>query len=87
MRRRRRSTQSANPERDTLEMAAAGATVVLGPDHSATRAFANAAQTMAKVDMWRARLAMKTLRLDQRETIPEAASGRRHPPHSPPRNL
>ncbi len=56
-------------------MAAAGATVVLGPDHSATRAFANAAQTMAKVDLWRARLGMKTLRLDQRQAIAAAAEG------------
>ncbi len=28
---------------------------------------------MAKVDLWRARLTMKTLRLDQRQAIAEAA--------------
>ena len=56
-------------------MAAAGATVVLGPDHSATRAFARAAATMDRVDLWHARLAMKTLRLDQRRAIAAAAEG------------
>ncbi len=28
---------------------------------------------MAKVDLWRARLALRTLRLDQRQAIAEAA--------------
>ena len=42
---------------------------MLGPDHSATRALAKAAVTMAVVDLWRARLAIKTLRRDQREAI------------------
>ena len=46
---------------------------MLGPDHSATRAFARAAATMGKAELWRARLAMKTLRLDQRQAIAEAA--------------
>ena len=64
-----------HPERDTLELAAAGAATVLGPDHSATRAFAKAAATMGKADLWRARLAMKTLRRDQREAIAAAAEG------------
>ena len=64
-----------HPERDTLELAAAGAAVVLGARHSATRAFARAAATMGKADLWRARLAMKTLRLDQRQAIAEAAEG------------
>ncbi len=58
-----------HPERETLELAAAGAAKVLGHDHSATRAFAQAAATMAKVDLWHARLALKTLRRDQREAI------------------
>ncbi len=31
--------------------------------------------TTTRVDLWRARLAMKTLRLDQREAIAEAAEG------------
>ena len=62
-----------HPERETLELAAAGAAKVLGDRHSATRAFARAAATMAKADLWRARLAMKTLRRDQREAIAEAA--------------
>ncbi len=50
----------------------AGAARALGPDHSATRAFAQAAITMGKVDLWRARLAVKTLRLEQREAIAAA---------------
>ncbi len=61
-----------NPDQDTLELAAAGAARVLGPDHSATRAFAQAAVTMAPVDLWHARLALRTLRRDQREAIAEA---------------
>ncbi len=61
------------PERETLELAAAGAAKVLGARHSATRAFARAAATMDKVDLWRARLAMKTLRRDQRRAIAQAA--------------
>ncbi len=57
----------------TAAAPATGAATVLGPDHSATRAFAKAAATMDRVDLWRARLAMKTLRRDQREAIAEAA--------------
>ena len=55
-----------NPERETLELAAAGAAQVLGPDHGVTKALAKAAVTMAKADLWRARLTVKTLRRDQR---------------------
>ncbi len=62
-----------HPERETLELATAGAAQVLGPHHSVTKALAKAAITMATVDLWRARLAMKTLRRDQREAI--AAAG------------
>ena len=62
-----------HPERETLRLATAGAATVLGDRHSATRAFARAAATMGKADLWRARLAMKTLRRDQREAIAEAA--------------
>ncbi len=62
-----------SPDRDTLLLAAAGAAKVLGARHSATQAFAQAAATMAKVDLWRARLALRTLRLDQRQAIAEAA--------------
>ena len=58
--------------RGTSSLAAAGAARVLGPDHSGTRAFAKAAQTMDKVALWHTRLAMKTLRLDQREAIAAA---------------
>ena len=61
-----------HPERETLLLAAAGAAKVLGVDHSATKALAKASITMAKVDLWRARLAVKTLRLEQREAIAEA---------------
>ena len=58
-----------HPERETLELATAGAARVLGPDHGVTKALARASLTMAKVDLWRARLAIKTLRLEQREAI------------------
>ncbi len=62
-----------DPERETLELAAAGAAQVLGPDHGVTKALAKAAITMAKADLWWARLAVKTLRRDQREAIAEAS--------------
>ncbi len=61
-----RTTARRHPERATLELAAAGAAQVLGPDHGVTKALAKASITMAKVDLWHARLAVKTLRLDQR---------------------
>jgi hypothetical protein len=57
----------------TLELASAGAAQVLGEDHRATQALAKAATTMDKTDLWRARLAIKTLRIDQCEAIAEAA--------------
>ncbi len=38
-------------------LAAAGAAQVLGVEHSVTKALARAAITMAKVDLWHARLA------------------------------
>ncbi len=62
-----------NPDQDTLELAAAGATWTLWPDHSATKALTRAAITMTKVDLWYARLALRTLRLDQRQAIAAAA--------------
>ena len=40
---------------------------MLGIDHGVTKA----AITMAKVDLWHGRLAIKTLRRDQREAIAE----------------
>ena len=46
---------------------------MLGVDHSATKALARASITMAKADLWQARLAVKTLRRDQREAIAKAA--------------
>ncbi len=46
---------------------------MLGPDHGVTKALARASMTMAKVDLWHARLAVKTLRKDQREAIAAAA--------------
>ncbi len=64
-----------HPERETLELAAAGAAKVLGPDHGVTKALAKASITKARADLWRARLAVKTLRRDQREAIAEAAEG------------
>ena len=62
----------ARPDRETLLLAAAGAAQVLGVEHSVTRALAKASMTMAKADLWQARLAVKTLRRDQREAIAEA---------------
>ncbi len=70
---RAREFEREHPERETLLLAAAGAAKVLGVDHSATRAFAKAAATMDKVDLWHARLALRTLRLDQRQAIAAAA--------------
>ena len=72
---REREQARQHPERETLWLATAGAAKVLGARHSATRAFAKAAATMAKVDLWHARLALKTLRLDQRQAIAEAVEG------------
>ncbi len=46
---------------------------MLGHDHGVTKALAKASITMAKADLWHARLAVKTLRRDQREAIAEAA--------------
>ena len=64
-----------HPERETLELAPAGAAKVLGPDHDVTKALARAAITMDKVDLWHARLAVKTLRRDQREAIAGVGEG------------
>ncbi len=68
-----RTTARRHPERETLELAAAGADKVLGHDHGVTKALAKASLTRAKVDLWHARLALKTLRKDQREAIAAAA--------------
>ncbi len=51
---RQRDHDRRHPERETLELAAAGAAQVLGPDHGVTKALAKAAVTMAKVDLWKA---------------------------------
>ncbi len=67
-----------HPDRETLELAAAGAAQVLGPDHGVTKALARASITMAKVDLWQARLAVKTLHRDQREAIAEVGGRVRH---------
>ncbi len=63
-----------HPERETLELATAGAAKVLGPDHGVTKALAKASITMAKADLWRARLAVKTLRKDQRAALAEVGA-------------
>ena len=52
---REREHARLHPERETLELATAGAAKVLGPDHGATKALARASITMGKVDLWRAR--------------------------------
>ncbi len=62
-----------HPERETLELATAGAAKVLGPDHGVTQALAKASITMAKVDLWHAQLALKTPRKDQRRANAAAA--------------
>ena len=49
-----------------MELATAGAVKVLGADHGVTKALAKASITMDRADLWRARLAVKTLRRDQR---------------------
>ena len=72
---RRRDHDRRHPERDTLLLAAAGAAQVLGANHSVTKALAKASITMDKVDLWHARLAVKTLRKDQREAIAAAGEG------------
>ena len=64
-----------HPERETLLLAAAVTAKVLGPDHGVTKALARAAITMDKVDLWHARLAVKTLRRDQCEAIAVAGEG------------
>ncbi len=69
---RERDEARRHPERETLELAAAGAVQVLGVDHGVTKALAKASITMAPADLWQARLAVKTLRRDQREAIAEA---------------
>jgi len=70
---REREQDRRHPQRETLELAAAVAARTLGPDHNVTKALARAAQTMGKVDLWKARLAIRTLRWDEREAIAEAA--------------
>ncbi len=70
---REREEARRHPERETLELAAAGAAQVQGPDHGVTKALAKASITMAPADLWRARLAIKTLRHELREAIAEVA--------------
>ncbi len=66
---RRHAHDRWHPERETLLLATVGAAQVLGPDHGVTKALAKAAITMAKADLWWARLAVKTLSRDQRAAI------------------
>jgi hypothetical protein len=69
---RAETQQNLHPEPETLILVAGGAAKVLGPNHTATRAFAKAARSMDRVDLWRARLAAKRLRKYQREAIAAA---------------
>ncbi len=59
-------------DRETVMLAPAAAEV-LGVQHRVTWVLAQAALTMTQVDLWHARLALKTLRRDQREAITAAA--------------
>ncbi len=71
---REREQDHRHPQRETLELAAAAiAARTLRADHSVPKALAKASITMAKADLWKARLAVKTLRLEQREAIAEMA--------------
>ncbi len=70
-----RTTARRHPERETLELATAGAAKVLGPDHGVTKALARASITLATADIWNARLGLKILRRDQREAIAAAGEG------------
>ncbi len=70
---RERDEARQNPDQETLELAAQGAAKVLGADHGVTMAFAKAAESMAPADLWLARIAIKTLRRNQRAAIAEAA--------------
>ncbi len=72
---RDRDEARQNPDQETLELATQGAAKVLGANHGVTMAFAKAAESMAPADLWLARIAIKTLRRDQREAIAEAAEG------------
>ncbi len=66
---RERDTKPEPLDRDTLWLAAVNADKVLGPEHTATKAFARAAQTMAPVDLYNAKLAVKRLPRHIREKI------------------
>ncbi len=50
---REREEARRHPERETLELATAGAAKVLGEDHGVTKALAKTSITMAKADLWR----------------------------------
>ena len=66
---RERDDARMRPERETVILAAAGAALTLGEQHSATVALSRASETMDRVDLWHARLALKRLSKDQREAI------------------
>ncbi len=68
---RERDEARQNPDQETLKLAAQGAAKVLGADHGVT--MAKAAESMAPADLWLAKIAIKTLRRDQREAIAAAA--------------
>ncbi len=70
---REREQGRRHPRRETLELAAAVAARTLGPDHSVSKALVRAAQTMGEVDLWEARLAIRTLCRDERKALAAAA--------------
>ncbi len=67
-----RAHEKAPPRRGHKPRDLAISIKMLGQAHGVTKALAKASITMAPADLWRARLAIKTLRKDQREAIAEA---------------
>ena len=72
-----------HPEAETLALGALGAARALGRHHSVTKALAKASVTMTKADLWLARLAVKTLRRDQRAGKVPGPRGQAYVPPRP----
>ncbi len=61
------------PDLEDAKLMLGAAAVILGQDHAATMALARAVTTRKPADIEASRLAVKTLRRDQREAIAEVA--------------